>query len=87
MSDSTTVLQPGTASADWFYSRNQSVGYWAGFQAYCAGLALDELRDPAERAGWWGANKAQAAAEMPVTVDDADRNEDVSYPSQWEMFA
>ena len=73
------VLQPHTAAGEYFYSRYQSSGYWAGFMAYCRGLSLDTLHTDAERAGWWRANKAQAAAEMPVTVDDADRNEDVSY--------
>lgn len=35
-------------------------GYWAGFQAYCNGLALADLTDPAEVRGWWGALSAEA---------------------------
>ena len=72
-----TVLQPHTAAAEYFYSRNRSTGYWAGFMAYCNGMSLDELTDPAERAGWWGANKAEAAASMPVACDDDEYGDDI----------
>ena len=73
----TTVLEPQSNAAQYFYSRNRSSGYWQGFAAYCKGLSLDEIADPAERAGWWGANKAEAAASMPVAVDDYSSYDDV----------
>lgn len=34
----------------------------AGFDAYCRGLRLDDLTDPAARRGWWAALDAAAYA-------------------------